>query len=125
MRALKPAQIIAKSGHPEWAVIPYKDYLYFKELQELVQEVKQFKQTLSDGKEELIPEAFAKRLVRGEHPIKVWRQYRKLTQAKLAKQVEISIPYLSQIENKERTPSTVVFRKIAKALKVSVSDLMD
>ncbi len=42
----------------------------------------------------------------GENPIRVWREYRGMTQAHLAKVAEISVPYLSQLESGKRKGST-------------------
>jgi len=117
-------QIIKNRGKPEWAVIPYKDYLHFQELEDISKEVAAFKEKLTSGEEELIPDEYAKRLIRGENPIRVWREYRSLTQAGLAKAAEISVPYLSQLENNERTASTAVLKRIAGKLKVSLDDLV-
>lgn len=74
-------------------------------------------------KEELIPEEFTKRLITGENPIRVWREYRHMTQKKLAKAAEISISYLAQLENDEGTASVEILKKIAKVLKLSLDDL--
>lgn len=120
----KKTQIIKKDGKPEWAVIPYEEYIELKELVALTDEVKQFRQALDEGEEELLPESFALRLIKGENPIRVWREYRNLTQASLAKSINISIPYLSQIENGERNASTQTLKKLANKLKVSINDLI-
>lgn len=125
MRKIKSVQFIKKRGEPEWAVIPYKDFLRFQELEAISRDIEAFKKALAKGKEELIPTKYAERLIAGENPIKVWREYRGMTQAKLAKLIDISIPYLSQIEHGERTPSTEVLKKLAHALKVALDDLVD
>lgn len=108
-------QIIKNKGRAEWAVIPYTYYLRLHRLAKL--------DAVSDEQEELIPEEYAERLISGENPIKVWREYRQLTQKTLAKAVKISVPYLSQLENSERTASIAVLKKIAKTLKLSLDDL--
>ena len=124
MKSIKTVQFIEKEGKPEWAVIPYKDFLRFQELANISREVEAFKKKLIKGQEELLPSEYAERLILGENAVKVWREYRKLTQAKLAKKIGISIPYLSQIENEERQPSTTVLKKIAESLHVSLDDLV-
>lgn len=87
-------------------------------------EVKAFKKKLAQGQEELLPSQYAERLILGETAVRVWREYRNLSQAKLAKKIGISIPYLSQIENEARQPSTTVLKKLAAALKTSLDDLI-
>jgi len=90
----------------------------------MFKEITAFKESLASGKEELIPDEYAKRLIQGENPIRVWREYRGLTQAGLAKSAGISVPYLSQLENNERTASTAVLKRLAGKLKVSLDDLV-
>ncbi len=119
----KNVQIIKKGNTPEWAVIPYKEYLHLQELAEITHDVAQFNKALQQGSEELIPDDYAKRLIQGENPIRVWREYRGLTQAVVAKQAGISTPYLSQIEHNERTASVAILKKLAKALNVSIDDI--
>lgn len=118
-------QFIEKEGKPEWAVIPYQDFVRFKELENISKEVGAFKKKLTTGEEELLPSEYAERLILGDNTVKVWREYRGLTQAKLANAAGISIPYLSQIEHDEREPSTNILKKLAEALNVSLDDLVD
>lgn len=61
----------------------------------------------------------------GKKPIKVWRENRELTQQQLANRVEISKPYLSQLETGKRTGTTEVLAAIAKALDVSLEQIAD
>jgi DNA-binding XRE family transcriptional regulator len=76
------------------------------------------------GEEELIPSEVVYAIADGESPIKVWREYRNLTQQQLAEAVGISTPYLSQIETNKRTGTTEVLTMIAKVLKVSPDEIM-
>jgi DNA-binding XRE family transcriptional regulator len=77
------------------------------------------------GDEELFPMEVVRRLIEGEHPVKVFREYRGLTQAQLAKAVGIHPTYLSQIETRRRTGSTGLLRRLAAALGVTVDDLLE
>ena len=117
-------QVIENKGKPEWAVIPYQDYLRLAEIDEMSAEVKAFKKDLAAGKEELISAEYAIRLIKGENPIRVWRDYRGYTQTVLAKTAGISTPYLSQLEHGERQASAKTLAKIANKLKISVDDLI-
>ncbi len=74
--------------------------------------------------EEAFPLALAERLVAGAHPIKVFREYRGMTQAELARQVGLSPMYISQIETGRRGGSTKALRRIAAALDIDLADLM-
>jgi len=58
--------------------------------------------------------------------IKQRRMELRLSQRALAKQVGVSDAYITQLETRERTnPSLEVLKKLAKALKVTVSELLE
>ena len=75
--------------------------------------------------EELFPVEVADRLIAGEHPIKVFRGYRAVTQGRLAELAGTTAGYLSQIETRRRTGSTALLRRIAAALRVTVDDILE
>lgn len=60
---------------------------------------------------------------RQDHPIKIIRNFRGLTQADLSKASGISRPYLTEIETGKKDGSIRAMKSIAKALNVSVGDL--
>ncbi|MGA2581637.1 MAG: helix-turn-helix transcriptional regulator [Tepidisphaeraceae bacterium] len=74
-------------------------------------------------KEEAFPAEIAERLVAGENPIRVFREYRGLTQAQLAKSAKIARPYLAEIEAGKKEGSLSVLRAIAAALKLELDDI--
>ena len=74
--------------------------------------------------EEAFPLDVTERLVAGAHPIKVFREYRGMTQAELARQVRLSPMYISQIETGRRGGSTKALRRIAAALDIDLADLV-
>jgi DNA-binding XRE family transcriptional regulator len=122
-----PVQVIERDGKPEWAVLPYDVYLQLAEEAEMLQDIRDFdtiKTAIEQGNEELIPSKVTFALLDGENPIKVWREYRGLTQKQLAKLVEISVPYLSQIETGKRTGSTEVLLALARSLKITLDDIV-
>ncbi|OGO17255.1 MAG: XRE family transcriptional regulator [Chloroflexi bacterium RBG_16_48_8] len=119
-------QIINKNGRPEWAIIPYDEYIRLKEEAEMLQDVADFdaaKEALEQG-EELIPSEVTFAILDGENPIRIWRNFRALTQQELADKAGISKPYLSQIETGKRTGTAEVLAAIADALGVTVDDVM-
>ena len=59
-----------------------------------------------------------------ESPIRVWREYRGLTGAKLAKQAGVAQSYISNIEKGKRAGSIKVLQAISKALGVDVDRLL-
>ncbi|MBT4963586.1 MAG: helix-turn-helix domain-containing protein [Francisellaceae bacterium] len=115
-------QIIKQDGKAAFVVLPIKDYakmLQALEEQEDIQAVEEF----FENSEETFPIEVAEQIADGVSPIKVFRQYRKLSQVKLADQVNVSKQYISQLESKDRDGSTRVLKKIAKILNVSLDDL--
>jgi len=121
------AQIIQRDGKPEWAVLPYETYLELVEQAEMLQDVQDYdavKAALARGEEELIPSEVVHALLKGENPIKVWRNYRGLSQPELAELAGVSVPYLSQLETGKRKGSLEVLSAVARALNLSLDDLV-
>lgn len=120
-------QIIEKDGNPEWVVVPYKTYQQLVEDAEMLQDIHDYdaaKQAIAGG-EALISGEVVDALLDGENAIRVWREYRGMTQLQLAKVAEISVPYLSQLELGKRRGSTDVLLGIARALNVTLDDIVE
>lgn len=116
-------QIIKRDNKPEWAVIPYDDYLELVEKAEILQDVQDYdgvKAALARGDEELIPAEVVNAILDGANTIKTWREFRGIPQSDLAKRVNISIPYLSQLEANKRKGSLKVLTAIARELNISL-----
>jgi mRNA interferase RelE/StbE len=67
----------------------------------------------------------ARRLLDGESPVRVWRGKRGLTQRALAAAAGIAPGYLADIEAGRKSGSAEVLSRLARALRVSIEDLMD
>ena len=116
-------QGIKNNDQPQYAVVPYEDYIELVEKAELLQDIQDYdsaKAALEHVEEELVPAEVLYAIMDGGNPIKVWREYRGMTQQQLAEQVGISVPYLSQLETEKRKGSLEVIAAIAKALHVSL-----
>ena len=72
-----------------------------------------------------VPWDVAKRIVAGENAIKVYREWRGLTQEALARKIDSAKAYISQIEIGAKPGGRAILRKIAAALGVPVSALSD
>ena len=121
-------QIIERNGKPEWAVLPYEEYLKLIEQVELLEDIRDFDEinaAIKRGEEELIPAEVVNAILDGKSPIKVWREYRGLTQQQLADMIGISKPYLSQLETGKRTGTAEVLSTIADALNVSLEQVAE
>ena len=120
-------QLIIQNGQPEWAVLPYEEYLRLVEQAEMLEDIQDFDvihEAINNGTEELLPASVVFALASGESPVKVWREYRGFTQQQLAEKAGISVPYLSQIETGKRKPSIRVLMKVSSILQVDVGDLI-
>lgn len=120
-------QLIERGGKPEWAVLPYEEYLQLLEQAKMLEDIRDYdaaKAELEKGEDELIPSEVVYAILDGENPIKVWREYRGLTQQQLADKAGISKPYLSQIETGKRMGTTEILTTLAKALDVSLDEVV-
>ena len=120
-------QVIEHNGKPEYAVLPYEDYLQLVEQADMLQDLRDYdriKAEVENGDEETIPAEVAYALADGENPVKVLREYRGFTQAQFSSAAGISTPYLSQIESGKRKASTRVLVAIAGLLNMTLDDLI-
>jgi DNA-binding XRE family transcriptional regulator len=120
-------QVIKRGNKPEWAVVPYEIYLQLIEKAEMLHELQDYdsaKAALERGDDELVPGKVIYAILDGENAIKVWREYRGLSQQETAEKAGISVPYLSQLESSKRKGSLDVLTAIAKVLQVSLENLV-
>jgi len=115
-------QIIRTPAGEELAVLP------LEELEEMLDilEAEDIRRKLEAGEEEAIPAEVAYRIVfDGESPLKVFREYRGLTQEQLAEKAGTTKNYISQIENRRRHAGRKLLKRLAQALNLSPEDLAD
>jgi DNA-binding XRE family transcriptional regulator len=74
--------------------------------------------------QETVPIAVADAMLAGEHPMRVWREYRRMTQDQLAQAAGVRRAYIAQLESGRRRGSTKVLADIARALGVDIEDLI-
>ena len=79
---------------------------------------------IARGEEELIPAGVVDRLLDGEPPLRVWREFRNLTQAALARASGVNRVQIVEIEAGRSNGSVHTLRKLADALGVAVDDLI-
>ena len=73
---------------------------------------------------EFVPLEVVDRIIDGENAVRVWRKYRGLKQQQLADRAGISKAYLSQIESNKRTGTIETLATLAKALNLTIDDLI-
>lgn len=86
--------------------------------------IRETKAALASGDEEFVPGEIAKRLIAGEQPVKVWREYRGLTQKQLFDATGVDQGAISKIENGKRTGDVETLKALADGLGVLVDDLV-
>ena len=120
-------QIIANNGVPEYAVVPIADYRVLIEKAEMLDDVTAFDKAaaaVAAGDDELVPSAIVDLLLANVNAMKVWREYRGMSQATLADAAGLSQAYIAQIETGKREGRIDAYRAIASVLEITVDDLI-
>jgi len=107
-------QIIKQNGKPLFVVIPWNEY------QELIH-----KQIAPDESDVWFPNEVVKSNVRGDNLIKAWRDYFKITQVELATKAGMKQSALARLESNSASPRKATLIKLAKAMEISVEQLID
>lgn len=71
-----------------------------------------------------MPLEWANRIIEGEHPVRVWREYRGLSLRALATKAGMSPSYLSEIEAKVKPGSVEAYKVLAEALDTGIDWLV-
>jgi len=119
-------QTIDRDGKPEYVVLAWADYQALLAAAEDAIDgalLDASRKKLAAGEDETVPAAVVDALLAGANPVKVWREYRGLTQENLAAMAGISKAYLCQIETGKREGAIKTLRSLAAALGVTVDDL--
>lgn len=95
----------------------------FEALREAAERAKAMS-ALAAGGEERLTAAEALELADAQTPLAFWRRKRGLTQAELARRVNVAQNTLSSMETGERTGTVSVLKRVASALGVRIEDLV-
>ena len=98
-----------------------KDKQLLKMYRECMQSLKA---DLAAGQEELIPSEYADRVLDGESPLRVYREFRGMTQSALAAAAGVNRVQIADIEAGRKSGSIETVRKLAAALRVTIDDLV-
>jgi DNA-binding XRE family transcriptional regulator len=121
-------QIITNHNIPAFAVVPFDEWQHLQaRLEDLedISEARILSGKITTGEDETFPDSFVERLLSGEHPLKVWREYRGFTIAALAVICNVSAPAVSQIETGRRKPSVTLRKHLAAALKCDMEEILN
>ena len=121
----QPQVIFDEEGQPAFAVIPWSEYeRLVKEDDEAALTDEELYDLAKSERGESFPAEVADRLLAGQNPVGVYREHRGMTQGELAAAAGIKVTCLSHIEAEGRTGSLRTLAALAKALDVSVDDLI-
>lgn len=119
---MKPRlQTVTIGGQP-CAIVPLAEYDALREdLEDAADNAVLLRAENAGG--ESLPAAFFHRILHGESPVRVWREFRGMQIAELADAAGVSSPTLTAIEmNGDSAPEKTLTR-LAEALDVDVDDL--
>ena len=121
----KIQKILGADGRPEFAVIPWREYqrLAASDTDAALTD-EEMRDLAAAENDEFFPIDTVHRLLGGEHPVRVFRTHRKLTQRQLAAAAGVSAACLSRVERGRRTGSARLLAALARVLKVDADDLL-
>ena len=111
----------------ETVTIPLAEYRSLRQASEDLDDLQAYDRAmaaLAAGEDDLIPAEFAERLLEGESPLRVYRDCRSLSQAELARVSGVNRVQIIDIEAGRKTGSVATLRKLARALRVDLDDLV-
>lgn len=111
----------------EMVSIPVEEYKALMAAAEDLDDLRAYdrvRAALDAGEEELIPAIYVKRMIAGERPLRVWRDYRGMTQAALAEVSGVNRVQIANIEAGTKNGSVETLKKLADALSVTVDELI-
>jgi DNA-binding XRE family transcriptional regulator len=114
------AQIIEMNGNPAFAVVPVSEW---ESLLARLEELEDLADARVAAAGESFPVELADRLLAGESPLRVWREYRGLTLQALAESCGVTRQMLSMIERGKTAPSATLLSRLASALRCDMDDL--
>lgn len=120
------AEVLTIKGE-KFAIIPLAVYEKLIEMIEDAQDVadaKAVEERIAHGEGEYMPAYVVNAILDGESPVKVYRKYRKMTQAELAAEAGLSVDMIKKIESGKSDGSLKSLKAIAAALKVDLEDIV-
>mgnify|MGYP000377394965 CR=1 FL=1 len=71
-----------------------------------------------------LPVELVERLLAGDSPVRVWREHRGLSRHALAAEAALALGYLAAIETGRRRGGIATLRRLARALRVPLDELV-
>jgi len=111
----------------EMIAIPVEEYRHLRRAAEELVDLRAFdraKDAMARGEDEQVPADVARRLIAGETPLRVWRDFRGLTQQALSLASGVNRVQIANIEAGTACGSVATLVKLADALGIAVDDLV-
>lgn len=111
----------------EMVTIPRTEYEALMAAREDLADLRAFDRAMASldaGEDELIPAAFANRLIDGQSPVRVYREMRGMTQTALAEASGVNRVQIVNIEAGKGVGSVETLKRLGGALRVAVDDLI-
>lgn len=111
----------------EMISIPLEEYRSLQAAAEELADLQAYDRTLAQlasGDEELLPTEFVKRMLSGESPLRIWREFRELTQTALAAASNVNRVQIADIEARRKSGSIETVKKLAEALGITLDELI-
>lgn len=107
----------------EMVTIPRAEYDRLREAAEDLADIEAYTRAMA-ANEESIPAEFVHRMIEGESPVRVYREFRGLTQTALSAASGVNRVQIADIEARRSKGSIDTMRKLADALRVTIDDLV-
>lgn len=120
------AQVLQLNGM-KYAVLPYEVYARMIEILEDAQDIadaKEIAARIERGEGEYFPSEVVNAILNGDNKIKVFREYRGMTQETLAEKINKSVAMIRKLESGLSDGSISTIKAISDALKVDVELLI-
>lgn len=118
-------ELVVKNGQT-FALVPVRKYesvLAEMELQNDTRLMEAALARLKSGKDEVIPISLTVRRLNGENTVKIWREFREMTQEELSAVSGVSRGMIASIESGHKQPGIGSLRKLARALNCDIGNL--
>lgn len=107
----------------EMVTIPRDEYDRLRQAAEDLSDLQAYDRAMEAGGES-VPAEYVNRILDGENPVRVYRDWRGMTAAALAEASKLNRVQITQIETGRRSGNVETMKKLANALGVTVDDLI-
>lgn len=121
---MSKVQVIEQDGKRLFYVVPADIWERVKAAVEDAEDAAAYAESVAKDDGVRYPAAVALAIADGAHPVKAWREHKRLTLQALADAAGVSKPYVSQIEGGKRAGTAATLRKLAAALGVPPGALL-